>query len=230
MSAAEPERRTEPPGPSPDLLLGADPAHLFLWKPPGLPVFPPHADPAGDCLLARVLARWPERGSGWPEGFEGGIAHRLDTATSGLVIAARAPEHLGPLRDAFRSGELRKFYLFRSSAPGTEGVVDLPIAHHPRRRDKMVVARAVGRTTHRGRWYPAWTRFRRLGGGWWEAEMNTGVMHQIRVHAAAAGMPLDGDPLYGGTDGPRVLHASHVQARGWASVVAPLPPGVGSPG
>ncbi len=211
-------------------VLAADPHRLFLWKPGGIPVFPPHANPAGDCLLARLLAADPARAEGWPAGFEGGIAHRLDTATSGLVIAARTPADLGPLREQFGSGALRKLYVFRSAAPApfAEQVRSEPIAHHPNRKDRMVTRRGP-RTAHRGKWYDAWTRLRDLGGGWWEAEIRTGVTHQIRVHAAAAGIPLTGDTLYGGAEGRLVLHALRVVGPGWVSPEAPLPDDVGGP-
>ena len=217
------------------LSLGEDAARLYLWKPPGIPVFPPHADPAGDCLLARLLAVHPDRAVGWPAGFEGGLAHRRDTATSGLVIAARAPADLAPLRADFASGALRKLYLFRSEGlpdvgppPFDEQVRTEPIAHHPNRKDRMVTRRGP-RTTHRGKWYDAWTRFTRRGDGWWQAEIRTGVMHQIRVHAAAAGLPLTGDTLYGGTPGAFALHHVCVVGPGWASPRAPLPEGVRGP-
>jgi 23S rRNA-/tRNA-specific pseudouridylate synthase len=205
-----------------DLVLGADAHHVWLRKPAGLPVFPPHADPAGDC----VLRRWaPDAHPGpWPPGFEGGVAHRLDNATSGLLVAARAPGDLEPLRAAFRGGLLRKFYVLRSSGrvPFDERVVETPVAHHPRRKDRMVVQRGP-RTGHRGKWYPAWTRLRRLGAGLWEAEIRTGVMHQIRVHAAAAGLPLDGDAIYGGAPGAFLLHHARIVAPGWASPFVPPP-------
>jgi 23S rRNA-/tRNA-specific pseudouridylate synthase len=206
------------------LSLGEDADRLYLWKPAGIPVFPPHADPDGDCLLARMLVAWPERAGGWPAGFEGGIAHRLDTATSGLVVAAATREGLAPFRAAFGTGALRKFYLFRSEAPAPfdEQVRTEPIAHHPNRKDRMVTRRGP-RTTHRGKWYEAWTRFTHRGEGWWEAEIRTGVMHQIRVHAAAAGIPLTGDPIYGGAPGPFVLHHARMIGAGWASPEAPLP-------
>ncbi|MFN7146631.1 MAG: pseudouridine synthase [Myxococcota bacterium] len=212
------------------LVLADDPHRLYLWKPAGIPVFPPHADPAGDCLLARLVAAHPGRGEGWPPGFEGGIAHRLDTATSGLVVAARTPGDLAPLRAQFAAGELRKFYVFASDAPPpfAEQVRTEPIAHHPNRKDRMVTRRGP-RTAHRGRWYEAWTRFRHLEDGWWEAEIRTGVMHQIRVHAAAAGIPLTGDEKYGGAPGRFVLHAVRVVGPGWASPSAPLPEDVGGP-
>ena len=57
-------------------------------------------------------------------------------------------------------------------------------------------------TPHRGRWLPASTALRRVGAGGglglWEAVITTGVMHQIRVHAAFVGLALAGDRLYGG--------------------------------
>jgi 23S rRNA-/tRNA-specific pseudouridylate synthase len=205
-----------------DLVLGADARRVWLRKPAGLPVFPPHADPAGDC----VLRRWaPLADPGpWPPGFEGGIAHRLDNATSGLLVAARTPADLEALRAAFRGGLLRKFYVLRAGGGVAfdERVLELPIAHHPRRKDRMVVQRGP-RTGHRGKWYPAWTRLRRLGPDLWEAEIRTGVMHQIRVHAAAAGLPLDGDAIYGGAPGPFVLHHARIVGPDWASPFVPPP-------
>ena len=76
----------------------------------------------------------------------------------------------------------------------------------------MVVQRGQS-TPHRGKWYAADTRFRRIrpvAGGWlWEAVITTGVMHQIRVHAAFVGIALRGDRLYGGgaPDGDRPANA-----------------------
>lgn len=211
------------------MFLGEDAARLYLWKPSGLPVFPPHADPSGDCLLARLVTERPERATGFPAGFEGGIAHRLDNATSGLVLAARTVEALATLRAEFAERRLRKHYLFRSTGPSRfDRVVETPLAHDPRKKDRMVWQRA-GHTRHRGRWYPAWTRLVALGDGWWRAEIRTGVMHQIRAHAASAGIPLDGDRIYGGGPGPFVLHHLAVVGPGWVSPTAPLPEGIGGP-
>lgn len=196
-------------------LLGEDERRLYVYKDPGIPVFAPHADPRGDCVLARILARWPERASGWPEGFEAGVAHRLDNATRGLLVLARTPADLEVLRAEFRDGRLRKHYRFDS-----EGVVDFDqrlveteIAHHARKKDRMV-ARRVAHFDHRGRWYPAWTRFARAERGW-NAEIRTGVMHQIRVHAAYVGLPLTGDPIYGSGRGEFTLEHTGIQGPGW---------------
>ncbi len=211
-------------------VLSADADRLYLFKPAGIPVFPPHADASGDCLLARLLAAAPGQAGAWPAGFEGGIAHRLDTATSGLVLAARSPEALARLRAEFSARTLRKHYVFRSAGEADVArwphLVDVEIAHHPNRRDRMV-ARRGPRTAHRGRWYPAWSAFspcaHPTGKGLWNCEIRTGVMHQVRVHAAWLGLPLVGDTLYGGPPGRYVLHARRIDGPGWSSPDVPLP-------
>lgn len=175
-----------------------------LNKPAGLTVFPLHADRGSDCLVARLTAAEPWRAAvDWPSGFEAGVAHRLDTSTSGAVLAADDLDELVRLRKAFALGHLRKTYRFRSSGvvPWNEHGIDRPIAHARSHKGRMVVQRGPD-TPHRGRWYPARTRLRRLDGELWEAVIDTGVMHQIRVHAAFVGLPLSGDRTYGGGSTP----------------------------
>jgi 23S rRNA-/tRNA-specific pseudouridylate synthase len=209
------------------MILGQTPELWFVRKDAGLPVFPPHDDASGDCVLHRLFAAAPKARGDFPPGFEGGIAHRLDTLTSGFVVVAQTPAALTALRAEWST--LRKFYRFRSAAPATftELTVTAPIAHHPRRADRVVVG--GGDRAHRGRWREAWTHLRRLGDGWWEAEIRTGALHQVRAHAAFAGVPLDGDRLYGGADTgdpPTLVHVGVVGAR-WSFWLptAPGPPG-----
>ncbi len=171
-----------------------------VYKPAGLPVFPLHGEPGSDCVLRRLLMREPwRRDQPWPEGFAGGIAHRLDRSTSGALLLADDPDELRAIRHAFAEGAFRKRYRLRTRAcvPWDHNRCDAPIAHARRRKRRMVVRR--GRNTpHRGKWYDASTTFVRIAGPLFEATMRTGVTHQIRVHAAFLGIPIEGDRLYGG--------------------------------
>jgi 23S rRNA-/tRNA-specific pseudouridylate synthase len=181
------------------LVIAETPTCLWLNKPAGIPVFKPHQDPGGDCVLARLLAERPDQNADFPDGFEAGILHRLDVSTSGVVLAARRPQDFATLRSLFTDKRLSKTYRFLSNAEAswTENTVDAAIAHDKRRKKRMVVQRGES-TPHRGKWYAAETRFRHINGRLWEAVITTGVMHQIRVHAAFVGIPLAGDRVYGG--------------------------------
>lgn len=186
-------------------LLARTPDLLVLAKPPGVPVFPPHADPTGPSVH-RWLGRsgLVDGAQAWPEGFDLGIAHRLDVPTSGQLLVARTAAALVRVRAAFSEKRLDKRYRFLTDRrpPWDQHRVAHRLAHDRRRKGRMVYER--GRTTpHRGRWIDAETAFGLLGAGpagtrLWEARMRTGVMHQIRVHAASCGLTLAGDRLYGG--------------------------------
>ncbi len=205
--------------------LDSHPDWLFLDKPAGLPVFPPHGDPAGDCLLARMLVEHPEQGAiDWPERFEGGLLHRLDTGTSGLVIAARDLDAFARGRAAFASHALHKRYRFLSASTVSwdRHTVDCALAHDKRRKSRMVWQRGAN-TPHRGRWLPARTELRRLGPRLWEATLFTGVMHQARIHAAAVGLPILGDRLYGGAPHPERFHLHHARIDGWPAPTPDVP-------
>lgn len=202
-------------------------------KPAGLPVFPPHAAPGGDSVLARLLAEAPDRSAqAWPAGFEGGIAHRLDTSTSGALLVADDPEELAFLRAAFAEGALTKTYVLRAARDVTwsQHTCTTPLAHDARHKARMIAQRGAA-TPHRGRWYPAHTRFRRLADALWEVQITTGVMHQIRVHAAFVGLPIAGDTRYGGgptpADAPAgatfLLHHVGLVGPGIATEPVPLP-------
>jgi 23S rRNA-/tRNA-specific pseudouridylate synthase len=167
-----------------------------VFKPAGIPVFPPHGAPDGDCLLRRL--NLPNTHA-WPIGFEGGLAHRLDTATSGAMLVAEDPDELLQLRRWFSEGRLLKRYGMEAArdVPWHHHRCDQPIAHDSKHRNRMIVQRG-GATPHRGQWYPAHTAFDRHDGQQWRVTITTGVMHQIRAHAAFVGLPLRGDRHYGG--------------------------------
>jgi 23S rRNA pseudouridine1911/1915/1917 synthase len=147
---------------------------------------------------------------------EAGLVHRIDRDTSGVVIAALDRREYRRLRQLFRSGAATKHYLALAAGRLRKPVeIDLALT---RRAGRMVPA---GRHEE-GR--PALTRFEPLDGAAdWSlvlATMRTGVMHQVRVHMAAAGHPLFGDSLYGGpalAGCPRhgqLLHALRIEAGG----------------
>jgi 23S rRNA-/tRNA-specific pseudouridylate synthase len=205
-----------------------------LDKPAGISVFPPHAELDGDCVLKRLLVAEPERAElAWPAGFEGGIAHRLDISTSGALWVADSVDELAQMRACFASKQLVKTYRLRVAKSPVWDVneTDRAIAHDRRRKGRMVVQRGE-HTPHRGRWYPARTDFRRVHGTLFEVTMHTGVMHQIRVHAAFLGIALLGDRRYGGGPTPQdapdgvqfyLHHVGLVDASGWGTQPVPLP-------
>jgi len=139
------------------------------------------------------------------------IVHRLDKETSGLLVFGKTPLANKSLTDQFTTRVVRKKYLLvtdREPKRGTFRVVSALV----RSGDRY-----LARTPHAGA-DTAETRFRvverrdRLTTI--EAEPVTGRTHQIRVHAAAEGIPILGDGLYGGRPAERVfLHAAELSFR-----------------
>lgn len=175
-----------------------------IYKPAGTPVFSPHSDPEGACVLQRLIDQSPAcLDIDWPQGFDGGICHRLDNSTSGTLIVAETLDELAMIRALFSEHKLTKRYLLRARkvASWQHNTISTPIAHDQRRKSRMIVQRGKN-TPHRGKWYPAETEFTHLKNDVYMATISTGVTHQIRVHAAFVGIPLLGDRQYGGGTTP----------------------------
>lgn len=187
-----------------DLLkpLHEDEVLLVVEKPAGLPCLPvrqagfPVRTGAARCTptLASILVeQWPSLTT-LPD-F--GIAHRLDNDTSGLLIVAKTSEVYAILREQFSSAGTgsprphKEYTALVLGSPPDEGTINDSIAHHPRKKAKMVVddggrpARTDYTVKKRYRDYTLLT-----------VTIATGVRHQIRVHLASAGFPLAGDRLY----------------------------------
>lgn len=187
-----------------------DESLAVLDKPSGMPA---HAlDPRQrGTAAAFVLARWPETAAvGDP--FAPGLAHRLDAGTSGLLLVARTPAAFASLRRALVARRIEKHYLAVVAGRAADADLDVPLAHDPRNRRRMIAARPGDRA------WPATTHVRVVGAG---AErslvavtMRTGVTHQVRAHLALAGHPVLGDALYGGPPAelPPGRHALHAAA------------------
>jgi 23S rRNA pseudouridine1911/1915/1917 synthase len=225
-----------PPPPQADLalpILYEDDALIAVDKPSGMPSVALRAGEIG-TVANFLLARAPDTAAAGRTALEAGLVHRLDTGTSGVLLAARSAPAWRDLRAQFRRHAVRKQYLaWVDGDVAASGVRREPIAHDPRRAHAMLACRdAVQAQSLRAR--PALTRYRpreRRGRTTLLAvEIATGVRHQIRVHLAAAGHPVCGDALYGGSAAPRLmLHAAllgvrHPVSRRALSIDSP-PPG-----
>jgi 23S rRNA pseudouridine1911/1915/1917 synthase len=138
-------------------------------------------------------------------GDRAGIVHRLDRATSGVMICAKKNTALVWLQKQFSSRQVAKTYLAVVPKPFKQpaGLIDMPIERNPK-------APATFRTGSNGK--PAQTQYRVLKGNdeysLVELHPLTGRTHQLRVHLAKIDHPIVGDALYGGEPAPRLmLHA-----------------------
>ena len=162
---------------------------LVINKPAGLVVHPAagHAD---GTLVNALLAHAPEL-EALPRG---GIVHRLDKDTSGIMFVARSSlAHKSLVSQLSERSVSRTYCAVCTGALTGGGRIDAPIDRHPTARTKMaVVAEGKPAVTH----YRIAHRFKHYTQ--LQVNLETGRTHQIRVHMAHRKWPLLGDPLYGG--------------------------------
>lgn len=170
-------------------LVYVDDALLVLDKPSGLLAVPGRGPDKRDCIAARAVANYPDAL----------IVHRLDMATSGLMVMARGPFAQRELSKAFAARRVHKRYIAvvagRLEAPPEDwGSIDLPLICDWPNRPRQIVDHTLGK--------PSQTRWRVLGHD--DAGLNTrvelepvtGRSHQLRVHLRELGHPILGDDLY----------------------------------
>lgn len=183
-----------------DWIVHADEALVVVVKPEGLLSVPGRGAGKQDCAWSRVRSRFADAL----------VVHRLDQATSGLMVFARGASAQRALSMAFEGRRVAKRYVaLVDGGPADErGEIDLPLAADWPLRPRQKVDPQHGK--------PSSTRWRVLArepGGRTRVEFEplTGRSHQLRVHAAAMGWPIVGDALYGSGEADRgrlMLHAS----------------------
>lgn len=168
--------------------LHVDPTCIVAVKPAGLLSVPGLGAHGVDCLARRVQAAFDDAR----------VVHRLDMATSGLMVFARGAEAQRVLNRAFAERTVSKRYIavVDGRIDDSEGEINLPLIADWPNRPRQKVDRAVGK--------PSLTRWRVLEAGdrapagttRLELEPVTGRAHQLRVHLLAIGHPIVGDALY----------------------------------
>ncbi|MFT3887258.1 MAG: RluA family pseudouridine synthase [Arachnia sp.] len=123
-----------------------------------------------------------------------GVVQRLDVGTSGLMVVAKSELAYSVLKQAFRDRRVDKTYhaLAQGHPDPFEGTIEAPIARHPGHDWKMAIVEGGRHAVTHYRTLEAHRAATLL-----EVRLETGRTHQIRVHLAAIGHPLAGDPLYG---------------------------------
>jgi 23S rRNA pseudouridine1911/1915/1917 synthase len=221
---AEPERAVP--------VLFEDEHVVALDKPAGRPGHAVRADQRG-TVANFIAARFPECIAAGATPLEAGLAHRLDTDTSGVLLAARRRDAWQALREQFAARTIGKHYLaVVHGAVAAPGEIARPIAGDPRSARRVRVL-ASGEAEANAR--PAITRYRprAVAPGYTllDIEITTGVRHQIRAHLAAIGHPIVGDPLYGGSGTESLRQCLHARALSFdhpaagerITVTSPLP-------
>jgi len=179
-------------------------------KPAGVPSHPLRPGESGTVATA-LVARYPEMAGVGYSAREPGIVHRLDTDTSGLILAARNLSTFGALRGQLERGEIDKRYLAlcrgRPAVPSVHHAWlsargrRVGLRDHPFDDAQSVSTELLGAEDHGTHCLV-------------EVRVHLARRHQVRAHLAALGYPLAGDALYGGEDLPGLrghfLHASQL--------------------
>ena len=183
--------------PDPELIYH-DTFLLVVNKPAGMLAVPGRGEDKQDCVFARIQKEFSDAL----------VVHRLDMATSGLLVFARGIEMQRRLSRLFHDRKVEKRYVAVVTGKlDAAGEIALPLGADWPNRPKQKVDYASGKhslTRYHLLSYDAASDTSRV-----ELEPVTGRTHQLRVHLAACGHTIVGDTLYGALRAGRLLlHAS----------------------
>lgn len=194
---------------------------VVVDKPAGQPSAPLRPGETG-ALANALVGRYPEMAGVGFHPREPGLVHRLDTGTSGVVVAARSVAAFDALTAGLKAGHLAKDYfaVCQDDDLPEAGHVDIPLAPHPK-DTRRVLACLHPRDVERLEPRPASTEYRverrANGRALVRVRAARALRHQIRAHLAAVGCPIVGDELYGAEAVPGFdRHALHAAFVGWS--------------
>jgi 23S rRNA pseudouridine1911/1915/1917 synthase len=144
-----------------------------------------------------------------PKGERAGIVHRLDRATSGVMICAKTPEALGWLQKQFSQRKVKKSYvaIVEGVLKEPQAIIDMPIERNPKKPQTFRVG-SNGKAALTA--YKVLKTDEKLS--LLELKPDTGRTHQLRVHLEHLGHPIVGDTFYGGKPAERLfLHAQMLE-------------------
>jgi tRNA pseudouridine32 synthase / 23S rRNA pseudouridine746 synthase len=187
----------------PIAIVYADDSLVVVNKPAGLLAVPGRGADKQDCASQRVQQRYPDAL----------VVHRLDQATSGLMVMARGLIMQRAISRLFEIRQINKEYIavVQGWVLAPSGSIDLPLAADWPARPRQKVELAAGK--------PALTHYTVLAR---DAQADTtrlalvpitGRTHQLRVHLSAIGHPICGDTLYGAGAAPHSASRLHLHAQ-----------------
>ena len=202
---------------------------IVVNKPKGMVVHPANGNPDG-TLVNAILSICKNSLSGIGGELRPGIVHRLDKDTSGLIIVAKNDKAHINMSEQIKERNVKKTYiaLVRGNVPEEEATINMPIGRSTKDRKKMAVTKNGKQAITHFKVLKRYSKYTLL-----EIKIETGRTHQIRVHMAEIGYPVEGDAVYSngknefGIEG-QMLHAyklefMHPITNKHMELTAPLP-------
>ncbi|MCL2624481.1 MAG: RluA family pseudouridine synthase [Planctomycetaceae bacterium] len=177
-------------------ILHEDADLIVVNKPAGMVVHPSRGHWSG-TLVSALAWHFDGQLSSVRGPCRPGIVHRLDRDTSGAILVAKNDMIHSKLAALFQERRIRKeYFAIAWGSPNLDrDMIDLPIGHHPKYREKMAILKNDPDTKEAQTFYEVVQRFR--GITTIRVLPKTGRTHQIRLHLAHIGCPILCDMLYG---------------------------------